>query len=344
MNNNFNDEISLSPFFQLWDRGDGIGEIYLFNAIIGYIHGEQQLDDGYYYDEELGDYVLSEDHEYQLVSCFPGHLSSSHELLKPFSNSPIDCLDHLISLVQSVPDSLLPPKPKGSVIDVFSGHEKFLISRNFDFEIVVHGATIADSIIQHFSDFSHYLQKFLENYPEVHIEFLNHSYLNGNVYFLYELQNKYLLHLVFNQNNQMIFGAINQSAQMKSIVILECSEKNYEFICQSILEKLNISSEQAKFNIQINTEYITRLPKRKNVFLSDVIQSHFDSFVSLLNNQGSFILERDLKMINSKNLQFTISRQELLFLKTKIKSFGLDLIPCMSLFINHLLKNETNIS
>lgn len=344
MNNNFDDEISLSPFFKLWNRGDGIGEIYLFNSIIGYIHGEQQLEDGYHYDEDLGDYVVDEEHEYQLVSCFPGHLSSSHELLKPFSNSPIDCLDHLISLVQSVPENLLPPKPKGSVIDVFSGHEKFLISRDFDFEIVVHGAVISDSILQHFSDFSHYLKDFLENYPEVHIEFLNHSYLNGNIYFIYELQNKYLLHLVFNQNNQVIFGAINQSAQMKSIVMLDCSYKNYEFICLSILEKLNISSEQAKINIQINTEYLNLLPKRKNVFFSDVIQSHFDSFISLLNNQGSFILERDLKMTSSKNLQFSISRQELLFLKTKIKPFGLDLISCMSLFINHLLKNQPKFS
>ena len=35
---NFEEEVILSPDFQFWDRGDGIGEISNFNSIIGCIN------------------------------------------------------------------------------------------------------------------------------------------------------------------------------------------------------------------------------------------------------------------------------------------------------------------
>lgn len=344
MNNEFEEDLFLSPFFKLWNRGDGIGEIYLFNSIVAYIHGEQQLEESYYYDQESDSYIPNENYEYQPVSCFPGYLSSSHDLLKHFSNTHLDCLEHLISLIQSLPEELFPPKPKGSILDVFSGQEKFLLPKNFDFEIIAHGANISEQIISHFNSFSHYLKKFLENYPEIKIKFLNHSYLNGNVYFLYELQDKYLLHLVFNQEQQIILGEINRSSRMKPIVILNCSEKNYQFICDSILQKLHISFETAHFDLNVSDLYFSLLPNKKNIFLSDILKTHSDSFISILNNQGSFILERDFQKQPFKNLQFSFNRHELIALISKIKTFDLTFDKFLSLFIHYYFTNQVKNS
>jgi hypothetical protein len=343
MNNNFEDEIILSPFFKLWDRGDGIGEIYLFNCIVGYIHGEQQLEDGNYYDANLDETIIDTP-QYDYVSCFPGYLSSSHELLKPFFNSYIDCLEHLVSLVQAIPSDFLPDKPKGSVIDVFSGQEKFLISKNFDFDIVINGATISDSILSNFSDFSSYLKKFLNSYPDIQIKFNHHCFLNGNVYFSYELQNKYFLHFVFNENNQILIGEINQSSKMKSIVMLDCSEKNYHFICLTILDKLKISSEKAKFNIKISKEFLSLVPFRKNAFIENILQTYIQPFYSTLQNQGAFILNREFQKQDSFDLTVSLNRQQIIILNQNIQAYNLNISDFLSLFIHDFFINHLKIS
>lgn len=45
----FESEIFISPCFQLWNRGDGIGEISIYNKIIAYIHGENEYQPNYYW-------------------------------------------------------------------------------------------------------------------------------------------------------------------------------------------------------------------------------------------------------------------------------------------------------
>jgi len=77
----FESEIFISPCFQLWNRGDGIGEISIYNKIIAYIHGENEYQPNYYWDEELGNYIDKDDIEFQPVSCFPGHFQTSDQRL-----------------------------------------------------------------------------------------------------------------------------------------------------------------------------------------------------------------------------------------------------------------------
>lgn len=332
---NFEEEIILSPYFQFWDRGDGIGEISSFNSIIGYIHGEHQIspEDYFHYDTVLEHYV-SDEVEFSPVSCFPGKIQSQNDYLKSFNNLNIDGVEHLSYLVNSITTESLPAKPKGSIIDIFSQQEKFLISRDFNFEIIKNGIDLSSVILNNFNLFSHYLKNYFLDYPEVSIEFLNHSYLNGNVYFLYQLNHKYFLHLVFNSDNKIILGAINKSQKMTEIVVLECSETNYLFICQDIIEKLHISSEQAVINISLTSASIERIPRGKNKFLNELITHQMEGFLFKISNSSIFILQRNLNKYSFEEQSICIDRVFLKEITNKFSIFNLPLPDLISLLIN----------
>lgn len=338
----FTNTVALSDFFNLWDRGDGIGEICLFNTLIGSVTGDNTLPDNYIYDEELEKFVEIEV-DFNLVSCFPGTLNSGHEVLKPFNNTYIDCIEHLASLLQSIGPDLLPNKPKGSVIDIFSGNEKFLVSKHFDIEIIRHGAQFSDKIIENFTHFSHYFKNYFANYPEVIIGFLSHSYLNGNMYVCYEIAEKYFLHLVFNENNEMILGKINQTSQMKILSTLACEDSSYQTVCETILSSLNIDLYNAKFVIPVSQAYLSCIPKQKNKFLTEILNYHTTPFLLDLSNRGNFLVERDLNLQQTTNVDFTISRLDLLSFKEKIMAYDLDTIDTLSLLINYYLKNSGSL-
>lgn len=344
MNNSYFDkEMTLSYAFKLWDRGDGIGEISLFNTIIGYIHGKNQPSDGYYYDEELEQYVEDETVEYTPVSCFPGYLSSGHTLLKPFASTEIDCVEHLISLVQSLPDELLPPKPKGSVIDIFSGQEKFLISRGFDIDVIREGKTLHQNIIDNFNSFSSYLKHFLENFPEISIEFLNHSYVNGNVYVQYLLKQNYFLNIVFTEDNQLLVGKINKSGKFNIFTTLDSDNNCYQTICDSIVTTLDLSLQSAKIKLNISALLLQYVPRQKNSFFNEILSFQSEAFLVALTNRGQFLLQRDLNILDSTDIEIVVDREQLLIFKEKIKQFELDILYTLSLFMNYFLKHKHNL-
>lgn len=336
---NFEQEIYLNPFLKFWDRGDGVAEISLFNSIIAFIHGEQQIfpEDYYHYDENLETYVSHEDVDFSPVSCFPGRLTSDNEIFKMFNHINVECLDHLYSLVNSLPSNLFPDKPKGSVFDIFSQQDKFLISKEVNFEIIKNGLDINSNIIDNFNSFSHYLHKYFLNYPDISIDFINHSFLNGNVYFLYQLNSKNFLHLVFTSDDKIILGSITKSSKMKDIVILNSSEKNYLFICQTIIEKLNISVENATFKIHIISDFIQHLPREKNIFINDLLKNHLNNFIFTLSNSSPFILERNISRYNTTEHIFSINREVLNNVLQKISIFGLPVDKFIYLLFNDYL-------
>lgn len=339
--NNFDEEISLNPYFKLWDRGDGIGEIYLFNSIVAYIHGTQQIypEDYYHYDEDLETYV-AHDVEFEPVSCFPGVLQSSSNIFEYFKNQEIDSIEILVSLLSSISTDLLPPKPKGSIFDVFSQQEKFLLTKSFDFEVIKNGVVLNEDIANHFKDFSIYLKDKLSQYPEIKVSFIHHSPLNGNVYFLYQI-NQYYLHLVFNDDDKIIFGSINKSSQMKGIVMLECNEKNYEFIFQQILEKLKISPEIAQLTLSITEQSLSQIPRGKSKFINELIENQLSRFTYKLSHTSSFVLERQLQQFKKVAVTFVIDRKKLVQIVKEISIFDLDTISFISLLINdYFNKNE----
>ena len=332
---NFEDEISLSPFLKLWDRGDGIGEISCFNHIIGYIHGQQPIypEDYFHYDETTDSYV-EDDVDFSPVSCFPGQLTSHHKMLISLNNIEIDCIDHLSSLIQSISTEFLPAKPKGSVLDVFSNQEKFLISRNFDFDIIKNGVDLPPSILDNFNHFSYYLKNYFVNYPDVSIVFGQHCYLNGNVYFLYHINEKYCLHLVFNQDNQVILGIINKSHKMNIHSILDCSDNTYLSICEYIINKLKISSEKAIIHISLSKESVNNLPLRKNHFIQTLIDQQIEEFIFKLTNSSIFIIQRNITSISYEKHLITIDRATLITIQDQIRIFDIDISTFFSLFIN----------
>lgn len=339
----FEEEITLSPSFKLWDRGDGIGEISLHNTIIGYIHGDNQLSDGYYYDEDLEQYVEDTEVEFIAVSCFPGHLSSGHTLFQPFSNTYIDCIEHLISLIQSLPSDLLPEKPKGSVIDIFSGQEKFLISRDFDVDLVRYGKELDKNIVENFNSFSCYMKNYLQQFPEVHILFLNHCYVNGNVYVQYQLNNNYFLSVLFNKHNEILLGKINKSGKFNNISTYNCEDNSYKTICDSIFLALNLSYDTSKIHIHLAECLSYKIPKQKNIFFNDIIAHHSEEFLLHLYNRGRFLLERDLNIQKTNIIEVHISRAQILILQEKLSTYDISISDGLSLFMNYFLSKHNNI-
>lgn len=339
---NFEEEVILSPDFQFWDRGDGIGEISNFNSIIGYINGGQQIipEDYFHYDPILEQYV-ADDKTLSPISCFPGTLNSQHESLKSFNSFSIDCIEHLFYLVNSIPSELLPLKPKGSVIDIFSQKEKFLISEDFNFDIIKNGIEISSLIVNNFNSFSSYFKNYFFDYPEISIEFLQHSYLNGNIYFLYQINQKYFLHLVFNSNNKIIMGEINKSRKMNEIIILDCIEKNYLFICQDILEKLKISSDEALITICLTQESIKNIPRGKSKFLNELIDNNLEGFIFKISHSSIFILQRNIKNQSTEEYLISIDRIKLKIIRDHIAIFNLTLTDFISLLINDYFNQNT---
>lgn len=345
-NENFNEEVVLNSYFQLWDRGDGVGEISLFNSIVGYIHSPKQIypEDYYHYDESLETYV-SDESEFVPVSCFPGILSSSNEILKYFNNNEIDSIEHLISLVSSVSTDLLPNKPKGSIIDIFSNQEKFLISRDFDFDTIKNGLELSPAIIQNFNDLSSLLKNKFTHYPEVSVSFLNHSYIHssGNVYFIYEI-NQYYLHLVFTKDNHVILGSINKSAKMQDIVILDCNEKNYNFVFETIVDKLKLLPHEARISLNLISEAVSSLPRGKNKFIIELLHEQINPFLSKISNSSAFILERNLQALPKKEQDFIINRDFLIQLKEHSSIFDLSIEDFISILINDYFHKDNQYS
>ena len=309
-------EIFIPPSFKFWNRGDGFGEITLFQRIIATIHGDIQFspEDYYTYDEELGAYIETTDEiEFEPVSCFPGTFQSENDILKSFNGQYIENIEHLISLVESFPIDLLPKKPKGSIFDVFSQSDKFLISRNFDFDVLLHGKDLNQNVIENFSNFSNFLLQFTKKYKEINIEFLSHSNLNDNVYFLYQINEKFYLHLVFTKENKFILGEINKSTKMNLLNELNCNEYNYQSVCDIILEKLNIVQDEVSFEISYNQLLDNIIPHKKTSFFNELFENHLEQYIEEIKNSSFFILNRNLK--SNQKTQFTC--------KIKRESFNL---------------------
>lgn len=331
MNESFTSEIFISPCFNLWNRGDGIGEISIYNHIIAYIHGENEYIPNYYWDEELGNYNTKEDQEFEPVSCFPGYLQTSDERLIHLNSLFIESQEHLISLLDSIKN--LPEKPKGSIFDVFSQSEKFLMSLNFDFDVLSKGHDIDSLILNNFNAFSQYLFDFTSNYPEISVSFIKHSYLNGNIYFHYLINDKYNLHLVFNADNKIVLGEINKRSKMQNVISLSCSSDNFLLICNTIIDKLKINSQIAQLTIRTTIDNKRTLSYNKSNF-KEIITNFLDEFKFYLSQQSFFVLHREFEKNNLIDFSFEIERELIKEIKTEADLFNIKTIDFIELIIN----------
>jgi len=335
MTENFNSEIFIAPCFQLWNRGDGIGEISIYNKIVAYIHGENEYMPNYYWDEETSNYQEKDDVSFEPVSCFPGHFQTSDESLIHLNSLFIESLEHLQSLLENIPN--LPEKPKGSVFDLFSQSEKFLTSLNFDFNVISSGHNIEQSILNNFNQFSQYFFNFIKNYPEINVSFLKHCYLNENVYFNYIVNEKYFLHLVFSKDDKIILGEINKRSKMNNVISLSCSEDNFLLICNTLIDKLNISSEQAELKIKISIDN-----KKNNNYIQkhceEIIQNFLEEFKFDLMKESSFILQREFNKNNLIDCSIKLKRSFLNNISDHSSLFNLNVIHFIELLLNQYYK------
>ena len=146
---------------------------------------------------------------------------------------------------------------------------------------------------------------------------------------------------VFNDDNKIIFGSINKSSQMKGIVMLECNEKNYEFIFKQILEKLKISPETAQLTLSLTEQSLSQIPRGKSKFINELIENQLSRFTYKLSHTSSFVLERQLQHLKKVAVTFIIDRKKLVQILNEISIFDLDTISFISLLINdYFNKNE----
>lgn len=333
--NDFDSEKFISPCFQLWNRGDGIGEISIYNKIIAYIHGENQYEPNYYWDEELGNYNTKNDEEFEPVSCFPGYLQTSDQKIIHLNSMYIESLEHLQSLLENTPN--LPEKPKGSIFDVFSQSEKFLTSLNFDFDIISNGHSIDDIILDNFNQFSQYFFNFISEYPEIQISFVKHCYLNENVYFQYIINDKYFLHLVFSNDGKIILGDINKRSKMTNIISLTASDSNYLLICNTLIDKLKINTQIAYLNVQITIDN-----KKNSTYIlkhcEEIIQNFLDEFKFSLMKESSFIIQRDFNQNSSEEILIKFDRKFLNNIQKEALLFNLNIIHFIELLLHQYYK------
>lgn len=333
----FENEVSLTPYISLWDRGDGYGEISLFNSIVAYVEGQNlsNPEDYYHYDEELGQYV--EDYfEYIPTSCFPGNFTTSNEIFKSLEKMQVQSQEHLTALLYSISPSLLPPKPKGSISDIFSQKEKFLVTKDFNTDIVINGKDLDINIVQNFNYFSNSFYHFFLDYPEVSIKFINHCYLNGNVNFLYGINETYFLNIVLSQDNKIIFSPVSKKVQMKNVRYLSFNDENISLVFTNILEKLKVSKDFAKIELELNKNIDSFIENDKNQFITEIINLNFNDFIYQLSKSSFFVLQRNLKNKDFHTVSVLLERNLIQKASKEIQPFKISTVDFLSLLINSM--------